>query len=110
MKDKYPMPANGDTLYLRLWKTSAKPYTLSFSMKNMEGALPAYLFDKYTKSSTALQAGSTTTYDFTVASDSGSKAIDRFAIVFGSKVLPVTITQIRAIWDGTQGKCAMECA
>ena len=101
MKDKYPMPANGDTLDLRLWKTTAKPYTLSFSMKNMEDALPAYLFDKYTKSSTALQAGSTTTYDFTVASDSGSKAIDRFAIVFGSKILPVTLTQIRAIWDGT---------
>ncbi len=101
MKDKYPMPANGDTLHLRLWKTAAKPYTLSFSMKYMEGALPAYLFDKYTQSSTAIQTGSTTNYDFTIASDSGSKAIDRFAIVFGSKVLPVTLTQIRAIWDGS---------
>ena len=101
IKEKWPMPEQNDTLPLRLWKTTARKYSFSIDLKDLDGATQAYLWDNYTKSNTAIGLGSTTGYDFEITSDSASKAIGRFAVVFGSKALPVSLTQIKAVWDGT---------
>lgn len=98
---KNPPPEPGDTLPLRLWRTVARKYSFSIDSKDMDGSPQAFLWDDYTKSSTAIQPGSATDYNFEIAGDSASKAIGRFAIVFGAKALPVSLSQIKATWTGT---------
>ncbi len=100
IKEKWPLPQQNDTLPLRLWKTTARKYSFSIDLKNLESTVQPYLWDNYTKRSTAIQPGNATAYDFEITNDSASKAIGRFAIVFGSKALPVSLTQIKATWDG----------
>ncbi len=96
IKDKWTMPAPGDTLPLRLWKTSAKKYQITVNSKGLASAPQPYLLDNYLHASTAIPTNGSANYNFELTQDAASQATDRFAVVFEATVLPVTLVRINA--------------
>ena len=102
MKEKWTMPAAGDTLPLRLWQIAAGSYSFVFNTNDLAGSPHVYLLDNYLHTFFDIQGSQPNRYDFDIKNDSASKAKDRFAIVFNSDVLPVTLSQIKASWANTE--------
>jgi hypothetical protein len=87
-----------DTIYFDLKNVSKSSYRLGFNPTNMEdAAVTAYLVDNYLKTQKEVSLAGPSSADFTVNSDAGSFAADRFMIVFKKmEVLPVTFVSIKA--------------
>lgn len=87
-----------DTIFLNLTGVSALKYRFEFLADQLYNpGLTAFLLDNYLHTSTPLYIDGTTDVDFTVTSAAGSKAPDRFMIVFSQLgTLPVTFTSVKA--------------
>ena len=87
-----------DTIFLNLTGVSALKYRFELMADQLyRQGLSAFLEDNYLHTSTPLYIDGTTNVDFTVTSAAGSKAPDRFRIVFSQLgTLPVTFTSIKA--------------
>ena len=96
MKNKTPQPVANDTLFMKLWNTSAKKYRFLVTTDQLTTSSQPYLLDRYLQTTSPISAGSNTNYNFEINADAASKSADRFAIVFGATTLPVTLTQIKA--------------
>jgi hypothetical protein len=86
-----------DTIFYDMWNMKQQQYQLELVPENMNiSGLSAYLEDSYLGTSTALSLASTNEILFTVNSDAGSSASNRFKVVFAntSNPLPVTFTNI----------------
>ena len=98
-----PSVQKTDTVQLKLWNVSARPYQLQvkadqFALAAAQG-LHAYLEDSYLKTREELSlTGSVSTIPFTVTGDAASYDLHRFRIVFQSEatVLPLTLTSVKA--------------
>lgn len=101
IKNKWPEPVAGDTLPLKLWKTSVKKYRFIAEMSGLSAVSQAYLIDKYLHTSVVIASSGKSDYAFEITKDVASAASDRFAVVFGSAVLPVTITKLKAYLDNS---------
>jgi hypothetical protein len=79
-------------------------YTLQIAFNGLDvTGSNAFLFDKFTNTSTLLNTTGTTSYTFTVSSTAASKALDRFKIIFRPQApLPVTFQQVKAYRSGAQ--------
>jgi|GEM_PF-5944637 len=88
-----------DTIYFNLKNVSKQTYKLGFNPANMQDAtVTAYLVDSYLKTQKEISLTGATTIDFTVTSDAGSYAANRFMVVFKqATILPVTFVSIKAV-------------
>ena len=86
-----------DTMFLNLTGVSARKYRFEFLADQLyHPGLTAFLLDNYLHTS-ALYIDGTTDVDFSVTSAAGSKAANRFMIVFSQLgTLPVTFTSLKA--------------
>jgi hypothetical protein len=87
-----------DTLFLKIWNTSASNYSFSISAEHMitMGSMTAILKDKYLLTETPLNLSGTTDVNFSVNSNAASSG-NRFIIVFRKNAtLPVSFTGIKA--------------
>jgi hypothetical protein len=91
-----------DTVFFVIRKMKAQPYKMELIAENFDGAVSAWLEDKFLKTTTALNMSGTTTYDFVLTADqAGSYAPDRFRVVFtAARPLPVNITTVKATQQG----------
>jgi hypothetical protein len=90
---------NVDTVKLTTWALQQQTYRLEIIGSNFanDANLSAFLKDKFLGTETAISLSGTTEYPFTVTADAGSKATDRFMVVFRSNAsLPVTLTNVKA--------------
>jgi len=88
-----------DTLFFKLTKTEKRNYQFQFVPTNMAGILTAFLEDSYTNTKTIVSLNATSTFNFTINSDAGSAAADRFRIVFttfAAGPLPISYKSIKA--------------
>lgn len=101
------LPKPGDTLYLKIWNTTAGTYLLETkSMNFVHTDLQAFLIDNYLNTQTPISLNNTiTAMDIMVTSDAASKDPSRFAIVFKNGLtLPLQLTSLQAFEkvDGVQ--------
>jgi hypothetical protein len=89
--------ATTDTLFIRIWKTTARKYQLRFSGSNLDG-VTMELVDSYLQTTTPLTAGNNNSYNYEITADAASANQNRFMVVLKKimTVLPVTITQVNA--------------
>ncbi|MCW5914034.1 MAG: T9SS type A sorting domain-containing protein [Chitinophagaceae bacterium] len=87
-----------DTIRYNLTGLSTGSYKFSFNTLNLsESGLTAWLEDNFTQSRTEVTLEGNTEIPFQVTSASGSRAADRFSIVFSARgALPVTFLKINA--------------
>ena len=77
-----------DTIFLKLWKTTQRPYRFVFEPKHLNNTnLMGYLQDKYLNTSTEISLTNYTAINFEVNANTASAAADRFQIVFKT-ILP----------------------
>jgi hypothetical protein len=79
--------SSSSTIQYNMWNLHQSKYQLEFSAAEMEAAgITATLEDKYLGTSTPVSlTGETVRYSFTTNSDAGSKAKDRFKVVFSTR-------------------------
>src|SRR5262249_44282946 len=85
-----PWATENDTIWLGLYNTQARNYSLQFLPQFMQAGLTAILQDTYLGKSTdiPLQAGETS-YNFSITGEPASANANRFRIVFTNKgILP----------------------
>lgn len=92
--NKRQAPLATDTIQLKFWQTTLSSYKLSFTSNNFGNNMTASLIDQYTNTVTPLSNTSTTDYNFTVTSATGSWNINRFIITLTS-TNPLSMTDIR---------------
>ena len=88
-----------DTIFYKMWKMRTRNYQLEFITQNLNHpGLAGFLEDNYLNTRTPVNLNGTTTADFTINTDAGSIATDRFRIVFVSaaRALPITFTSFKA--------------
>jgi len=88
-----------DTIFYRMGNLRTQNYSLSFEPRNLGGTgLIAELIDKYLNARTPVSLSDSTYYNFAATTDAGSKAADRFMLVFRAPQgpLPVTFVSIAA--------------
>lgn len=89
--------AETDTIFFNMQKVKLQPYRLELIAKDFDASLTGFLEDTYLSTSTVVNMTGTTTYDFSVTSNTASSASNRFRIVFKSTApLPVTFSVISA--------------
>ena len=75
-----------DTTYIRMWNLQQRNFTMQVIGRNIAKTdRIAYVKDNYTNSTTTVNLSDTTYVDFTVNSNSGSSAQNRFSIIFAKK-------------------------
>lgn len=88
-----------DTVYFELWNLQLQQYTLEFDARfaNMPG-LTATLLDRYLNTSRSLKINDTTRINFTCDANAGSRARDRFRVIFRKPLnsLPVRFVSLSA--------------
>lgn len=95
--ERSKQPGNNDTIFYRLSQVRLAEYRIEFVAENMDPSLTGYLEDNYLHSSTPVPMSGTTAVDFTITTDAGSYAPDRFRLVFRQGgPLPVTFTSVKA--------------
>lgn len=78
-----PLPVKDDIIALKLWNSNPGKYQFEVQAANFPStALFAYLKDSYLDTHTPLNLTGDTRVDFTITSDAGSTANNRFSIVF----------------------------
>ncbi|MFM2359553.1 MAG: hypothetical protein RLY16_1546, partial [Bacteroidota bacterium] len=102
--EKRAIPAATDTLFFQMYQMRNLSYTLQIAFNGLDvTGSNAFLFDKFTNTSTLLNTTGSTSYTFTVSSTAASKALDRFKIIFRPQApLPVTFQQVKAYRSGSQ--------
>jgi len=94
--ERRPVVNSTDTIYFKLWKTTARKYQFEFIPTNLNVA-EIILQDSYLNTSTNLSLIAATRINFTVDANAASAATNRFRIVFkNATVLPVTISSVKA--------------
>ncbi|MFZ4059413.1 MAG: T9SS type A sorting domain-containing protein, partial [Ferruginibacter sp.] len=94
--ERRPEPVAGDTLFMRLTRSTQRSYQLQVVPENMNPSLYAVLEDAYLNTSTVLNMTDTNRLNFVINADVLSQNQDRFRIVFGAAPIPVTFTNIKA--------------
>ncbi len=88
-----------DTVYFELWNLQLQQYTFEFDARfaNMPG-LTATLLDRYLNTSRSLKINDTTRINFTCDANAGSRARDRFRVIFRKPLnsLPVRFVSLSA--------------
>jgi hypothetical protein len=99
----YPQPA--DSIQLILSSPSQQAYSFEFTPTNLRLLhLKPYLYDRYLDKYHPIDVDASTSIPFTINTDAGSKALNRFKIVFKkspSKVSEVIITSAEQRADRT---------
>ncbi len=94
-----------DTVYFELWNLLIKQYTFEFNARfaNAPG-LTAHLVDRYLGNSRPLRINDTTRIQFTCDANPGSRARDRFRVIFRkpSNSLPVRFLSVSANRENRQ--------
>jgi hypothetical protein len=94
--ERRPIVNITDTIYLKLWKTTARKYQFEFIPTNLNVA-EIILQDSYLNTSTNLSLVAASKINFTIDANAASAATNRFRIVFkNATVLPVTISSVKA--------------
>ena len=94
--ERRPIVNSTDTIYFKLWKTTARKYQFEFIPTNLN-VVEIILQDSYLNSSTNLSLVAATRVNFTIDATAASAATNRFRIVFKNAiVLPVTISSVKA--------------
>jgi len=89
-----------DTLFFNMNSLRNITYRIDLSAVNIDPVInTAFLEDRFTGTSTPIDlTGSTTSYTFQASTTAGSKAADRFRLVFRqSVVVPVNIVSVKAV-------------
>ncbi len=95
-------PVDTDTLYLKLWKTTARNYQFQINADDVN-ASQIILQDTYLKLDVPVSTSGANTYNFTVDGTAASADPSRFRIVFRNfSVLPVTFTSVTAVVKNSQ--------
>jgi Peptidase family M1 domain len=97
--EKRPLIHDYDTVFLRMTNTGIKNYRFQIGTIDFaQPALKAWLKDAYLGTATEIDlTGAVNDIDFSVTTEPGSAAADRFMIVFAAKsVVPMTFTGIKA--------------
>lgn len=92
-------PISTDTLFYRMTNLVSQTYKLVLVPQNLIGTNSiCELIDNYKNTRTFISLMDTTTLDFIVTNDAGSKAVNRLMLVFGPAAgpLPVKFTSISA--------------
>jgi hypothetical protein len=88
---------DADTIFYVFNNLRTQNYQLKFAPQNInEPDLTAYFIDKYMGTRTEISLTDSSFADFTITSDAGSYATDRFMLVF-KRIPPVSYTDIRAV-------------
>ncbi len=94
--ERRPIINNTDTLYIRLWKTTARKYQFEFIPTKLN-VTEIILQDSYLNTNTNLNLVTASNITFTIDGNAASAANNRFRIVFkNATVLPVTISSVKA--------------
>ena len=94
--ERRPIVNSTDTIYFKLWKTTARKYQFEFIPTNLN-VVEIILQDSYLNSNTNLSLIAATRVNFTIDATAASAATNRFRIVFKNAiVLPVTISSLKA--------------
>ena len=92
--ERRPTPGAGDTIFLKLNKTTQRSYRFELEAANLnKDNLIGFIEDKFLKKSVPLNLNGQSTVDFNITADAASAAADRFIITFRSAV---TFTGIKA--------------
>ena len=92
--ERRPTPGAGDTIFLKLNKTTQRSYRFELEAANLnKDNLIGFIEDKFLKKSVPLNLNGQSTVDFNITADAASAAADRFIITFKSAV---TFTGIKA--------------
>ena len=76
-----------DSIFFKMWNMRTITYRVEFITTNLNApGLQGILEDKYLKTSTPINLNGTTDVDFSVTSDPGSIASDRFRIIFSDGI------------------------
>lgn len=95
--EKRMLPTTNDSVMFSMRRLKRASYKLEIKSDAGLPGMYATLEDKFNGNSVPLNLTGTTTYDFSVTTNTASSAIDRFKIVFKpAVVLPVTFTNIKA--------------
>jgi hypothetical protein len=88
-----------DTIYYNLTGVVNQKYRFELNATGLQGpGLQGFIEDHYTNTQTPLNPEGITTVDFTLTSAAGSRAANRFNIVFRTAAaLPVTIASVKAV-------------
>ncbi len=90
-----------DTTFFRMWNVQQRNYRLQVIAENLHTFnLVAFVRDRYLNQDTPVQLNDTTDVDFTINSQAGSYAQNRFLLIYVdasmSSPLPVTFTGVQA--------------
>lgn len=95
-------PVDTDTLYLKLWKTTARNYQFQINADDVN-ASQIILQDTYLKLDVPVSIAGGNTYNFAVDGTAASADPYRFRIIFRNfSVLPVTFTSVTAVAKNSQ--------
>lgn len=96
--ERMPIPIQGDTMFYKLTKTTARAYRLSINAADVnQKASYAILEDLFLNTNTVVNLNGITTVDFNVTSNPASASADRFRLVFKHEtVLPIKFASVIA--------------
>lgn len=108
--ERRQVPTGNDTINFAMYSLKTMSYQLQILGDQLaQPNLAAFLQDKFLNTLTSINLEDTTNYTFAVTAAAGSKAADRFRIVFKPiSILPVTFTSVKA--TQLNGKVAVEWA
>lgn len=87
VEKRMPLSA-GDTIFFNLTNTKQQQYRFEFTANGLaQPFLAAWLIDKYLNTSTPINLNGLTSVSFTVNTNTGSSAANRFSIVFSKPVV-----------------------
>ncbi len=103
--ERSPYPKAADSIELILSSTSQQGYRLDFEPTNLQKlSVKPLLYDRYLNTYYPISATGTTSVSFTITGDAGSRALNRFKIVFKKAVTPelqITLTDAMRNADRT---------
>lgn len=96
--ERRPILSNSDTIFFSMNQLKQLQYQIEILPTGLDQpGIFALLEDNYLNSSMPVSLNTATTYNFTVTTAAGSKAANRFKIIFRPQgTLPVTFTSIKA--------------
>ena len=99
IEKRKPVQLN-DTIYYKMLVSKIGSYNLKIDVSNWANSLTsAVLIDKFTNQSTAVRLTDSLVYNFYINAEAGSKASDRFMVVFNNAQLaplPVSFVDVKA--------------
>lgn len=100
IEKRKPVQLN-DTIYYKMLVSKIGRYNLKIDVSNWTNSLTsAILIDKFTNQITPIRLTDSLVYNFDINADAGSKASDRFLLVFDNALLaplPVSFVDVKAV-------------